>query len=74
VAASNLIAPQFTSRATVYLYPTYPTASIRPDWIAAHAARLPSLGYRVVAHRAGVTLYRLGGYPQVSEPSSRATR
>jgi hypothetical protein len=47
---------------------------VTTEQLAAHAARLPGLGYRVVAHRGGVTLYRLGGYPQASEPSSRATR
>jgi uncharacterized membrane protein len=73
VAASNLLAPQLTAGHTVYLFPTYPTGSLRPDWIAAlddepwpmtaeeiAAAfdRLPAIGYRLVAHRAGVRLYR----------------
>jgi len=76
VAASNALAPQLTSRCTVFLFPTYPTADLRPGYVAlldppdttlfplgamdAAAGRLPGLGYRIVAHRDGVVIWRYG--------------
>jgi uncharacterized membrane protein len=76
VAASNALAPQLTSRCTVFLFPTYPTVDLRPEYVAlldptdtalfplgamdAAAARLPGLGYRIIAHRDGVILWRYG--------------
>ena len=76
VAASNALAPQLTSRCTVFLFPTYPTPELRPEFVAlldppdttlfpadamaAGVDRLPGLGYRVVAHHDSVVLWRLG--------------
>ena len=75
VAATNALAPQLTSRCTVFLFPTYPGPQLRPEYVAlldpsdttlfpadamaAGVDRLPGLGYRMVAHRAGVVLWHL---------------
>jgi hypothetical protein len=71
VAASNLLAPQLTDRTRVYLFPMYPDARTRPDWvavldgeptlvaaIATRRTELAALGYHLVVHRDGVALYR----------------
>lgn len=34
VAADNRLAAQLTSRCTVYLFPAYPQADVRPEWVA----------------------------------------
>lgn len=63
VAADNRLAPQLTSRCTVYLFPAYPQADVRPEWVAvsnppdtsmatpetmaAALDRLPAYGYQV---------------------------
>jgi uncharacterized membrane protein len=76
VAASNALAPQLTARCTVFLFPTYPTVDVRPEYVAlldptdttlfpastmdAAAARLFGLGYRIIAHRDGVVIWRIG--------------
>lgn len=75
VAATNVLAPQLTARCTVYLFPSFPTDQLRPQWIATlerpdsslvpvaaitdGTDRLPALGYRVVTRRDGVVLWRL---------------
>ncbi|MFC0003838.1 DUF2079 domain-containing protein [Micromonospora siamensis] len=74
VAASNRLAPQLTRRCEVYLFPTFPATGFRPEWVAitelpdtslvaaerdsSARAALPLLGYREVARRDGVVLYR----------------
>jgi uncharacterized membrane protein len=76
VAATNVLAPQLTARCTVYLFPTYPAGNLLPEYVAlldrpditllpapvvaAGLDRLPGLGYRVVAQRDGVLLWRRG--------------
>jgi len=73
VAASNRLAPQLTARCEVYLFPAYPGAGVRPDWVVvsdppetamftpeayrAGVAALPGLGYRPVAAGDGVLLF-----------------
>jgi len=73
VAADNRLAPQLTARCTVYLFPAYPQAGIRPEWVAvsdppdtsmAAAAtmataldRLPAYGYRVAFRTGGLVIY-----------------
>ncbi|PRY20771.1 putative membrane protein [Pseudosporangium ferrugineum] len=69
VAADNRLAPQLTARCEVYLFPFYPSAALRPTWVAipdapsndprSVAAReaLPSLGYRPAASGEGVLLF-----------------
>jgi hypothetical protein len=73
VAAANRLAPQLTARCQVYLFPNQPDRTTRPEWIAAtdradgtyapadrataRLADLERLGYRLVAHDAGVLLY-----------------
>jgi uncharacterized membrane protein len=73
VAASNRLAPQLTARCEVYLFPFYPDAALRPEWVAvsdpaetalagpdryrAAVAALPSLDYREVASGNGVLLF-----------------
>jgi uncharacterized membrane protein len=73
VAADNRLAPQLTSRCTVYLFPDYPRAGGRPEWVAvstppdttmaapvtmaAALARLPALGYRLVLRTGSVAIF-----------------
>lgn len=75
VAAENSLAPQLTSRTTVYLFPEYPNQRLRPDWVAvvdppvpglapadqqlAAIRQLPALGYQLTGRREQVRLYRL---------------
>jgi Predicted membrane protein (DUF2079) len=89
VAASNALAPQLTSRCTVFLFPTYPTADLRPEYVAlldppdttlfpsaamaAAAGRLPGLGYRIVAHRDGVVIWRYGPPASTAPTASTAS-
>jgi hypothetical protein len=70
VAAGNRLAPQLTARCEVYLFPAYPSAAVRPEWVLVslpldtglHDAgrgraalnALPSLGYHQVESAAGV--------------------
>lgn len=73
VAASNQLAPQLTARCEVYLFPYYPTAALRPTWVAvpeipdtalfeanemrAALNALPALGYHQVPSGAGVSFF-----------------
>jgi uncharacterized membrane protein len=75
VASVNSLAAQLTGRCQVYLFPTYPSGSVRPEWVvvtdrpdntvipaaevAARMAMLPDLGYRPVARGGGLTLWKL---------------
>lgn len=74
VAADNRLAPQLTSRCTVYFFPGYPQADVRPEWVAvrnppdttmATAAtmaaaldRLPSHGYEVALRTDQLIIFR----------------
>ncbi|MEV6345581.1 DUF2079 domain-containing protein [Actinoplanes sp. NPDC051851] len=74
VAADNRLAPHLTSRCTVYIFPTYPRATVRPEWIAlstppdtsiasrptmnAALARLPASGYRLTLRTGDLLIYR----------------
>ncbi|WP_436528046.1 DUF2079 domain-containing protein [Actinoplanes sp. HUAS TT8] len=73
VAADNRLAPQLTSRCTVYLFPAFPQAGLRPEWVAVSdptdvtmAAEvtmkeaindLPTYGYQVVLRTGGVIVF-----------------
>jgi len=73
VAADNRLAPQLTSRCTVYFFPAYPQADTRPEWIAvsnppdttmaapetmtAALDQLPAFGYQVTLRTTGVILF-----------------
>ncbi|MGX6607472.1 DUF2079 domain-containing protein [Micromonosporaceae bacterium Da 78-11] len=74
VAADNRLAPQLTSRCTVYLFPAYPREGIHPEWIvytepldvslAAQVTMVESItalshNYDVVARNPGATLLHL---------------
>jgi predicted membrane protein DUF2079 len=88
VAASNRLAPQLTARCEVYLFPFYPAAAVRPEWIAvagppdtgvapadrtrAAVAALPGLGYQPVAAAGGVTLFTNGGLARTGPVSARS--
>ncbi|MFG1604838.1 DUF2079 domain-containing protein [Actinoplanes sp. NPDC049265] len=88
VAASNRLAPQLTARCEVYLFPFYPDATVRPEWVVvsdppdtglspadrsrAALAALPGLGYRPVAAAGGVTLFTNGGPGRTGPVSARS--
>jgi uncharacterized membrane protein len=73
VAADNRLAPQLTSRCTVYFFPAYPQADVRPDWVAvsnppdtsmaapetmaAALEQLPAYGYQVVVRTGSVLIF-----------------
>lgn len=73
VAADNRLAPQLTSRCTVYFFPAYPQAAVRPEWVAvsnppdatmaapgtmaAALDQLPAYGYRVTLRTGFLLLY-----------------
>jgi uncharacterized membrane protein len=73
IAADNRLAPQLTSRCTVYLFPAYPQADVRPEWVAvsnppdttmaapvtmaAALDHLPAYGYRVTLRTSILLLY-----------------
>jgi uncharacterized membrane protein len=73
VAADNRLAPQLTSRHTVYFFPAYPRADVRTEWVAvsdppdttmtapgtmaAALARLPAYGYHEVQRTSGVIIF-----------------
>jgi uncharacterized membrane protein len=73
VAADNRLAPQLTSRCTVYLFPAYPQADVRPEWVAvsnppdtnmaapetmaAALDRLPAYGYQVALRTNNVIVF-----------------
>ncbi|MEU4242878.1 DUF2079 domain-containing protein [Actinoplanes sp. NPDC026619] len=73
VAADNRLAPQLTSRCTVYLFPGYPQAGVRPEWVAvsnppdtsmaasvtmaAALDRLPAYGYQLTLRTESLLLY-----------------
>ncbi|WP_203842110.1 DUF2079 domain-containing protein [Winogradskya humida] len=73
VAADNRLAPQLTSRCTVYLFPVYPQGDVRPEWVAvtdppdttmatpvtmaAALDRLPGYGYQVALRTSDVTIF-----------------
>ncbi|BCY06988.1 DUF2079 domain-containing protein [Actinoplanes sp. L3-i22] len=79
VAADNRLAPQLASRRTVYFFPAYPRAGVRPEWIAvsnppdtsmaapvtmaAALDRLPGYGYRVVLRTSGVIIFHRSTLP-----------
>ena len=74
VAADNRLAPQLTSRCTVYLFPGYPQADLRPEWVAvsnppdtsmaapetmaAALDQLPAYGYQVALRTNNVIVFR----------------
>jgi hypothetical protein len=73
IAADNRLAPQLTSRCTVYLFPAYPQADVRPEWVAvsnppdttmaapvtmaAAVDHLPAYGYQLTLHTGSLLLY-----------------
>jgi uncharacterized membrane protein len=73
VAADNRLAPQLTARSTVYFFPIYPQADVRPEWVAvstpidtsmaapatmaAAVDRLPAYGYQVALRSRGVIIF-----------------
>jgi uncharacterized membrane protein len=73
VAADNRLAPQLTSRCTVYFFPIYPQADLRPEWVAvsnppditmaapatmaAAVDRLPAFGYQVTLRASGIIIF-----------------
>ncbi|MET0491666.1 MAG: DUF2079 domain-containing protein [Actinoplanes sp.] len=73
VAADNRLAVQLTTRCTVYFFPIYPQADLRPEWVAvsnpvdttmatpvtmaAALDRLPGYGYQIVLRTNGVTIF-----------------
>jgi uncharacterized membrane protein len=73
VAADNRLAPQLTSRCTVYFFPVYPQADVRPEWVAistpsdtsmatpatmaAAIERLPAYGYQVALRTSSVIIF-----------------
>jgi uncharacterized membrane protein len=75
VAADNRLAPQLTSRHTVYFFPAYPQADVRPEWVAVSSPpdttmaapvtmaaaldRLPGYGYQVTLRTDGVIIFHL---------------
>lgn len=66
VAAPNRVGPQLTNRATVLLYPWYPNAETKPDWVLAdgHPRGWP---YTAEQKEAGLTpLVNSGQYILVS--------
>ncbi|AGZ40918.1 DUF2079 domain-containing protein [Actinoplanes friuliensis] len=83
VAADNRFAPQLTSRCTVYFFPVYPQAGVRPEWVAvsdppdttmaapatmaAAIDRLPAYGYQVVLRTSDVIIFHRSGAATVSE-------
>lgn len=75
VAASNRFAAELAARCRVYLFPTYPSALIRPEWVVAAdppgrspipaveeiaaLGGLPGAGYAEVAAVEGMRVFRL---------------
>ena len=73
VAADNRLAPQLTSRYTVYFFPAYPQADVRPEWVAisnppdttmatpetmaAALGQLPAYGYQVSLRTSSVIIF-----------------
>lgn len=65
VAADQRLAPQLTARCEVYLFPFYPNAVVRPEWVAVRGPLDAVPGYRKVTTDGGVVLFTL------SEPAVR---
>lgn len=90
VAADNRLAPQLTSRHTVYFFPVYPQADVRPEWVAvsnppdttmaapvtmaAALDRLPAYGYRVALRTSGVIVFHRRDVGRVGNQVRRTSR
>jgi uncharacterized membrane protein len=84
VAADNRLAPQLTSRYTVYFFPAYPQADVRPEWVAisnppdttmatpetmaAALGQLPAYGYQVSLRTSSVIIFHRS---DVDRPANR---